>query len=60
MEDELTQMLDTAIYKEIASQAIYIAGQSKTEDPGAKTLLKELAKEEESEGFKEKGSLGRP
>lgn len=46
MPDELTELLDTAIYKEIASQAIYIAGQSKTEDPGARTLLKELAKEE--------------
>ena len=37
---------DTAIYKEIASQAFYIAGQSKTQDPGAKALMKELAQEE--------------
>jgi rubrerythrin len=46
MLDELTELLDTAIYKEIASQAFYIAGQSRTEDPGAKALMKELAEEE--------------
>jgi len=46
MSDELTDLLDTAIYKEIASQAFYVAGQSKTEDPGAKALMKELAEEE--------------
>ncbi len=46
MPDELTELLDTAIYKEIASQAFYIAGQGKTIDPGAKALMKELAAEE--------------
>ena len=46
MLDELTELLDTAIYKEIASQAFYIAGQRTTEDQGAKTLMKELAEEE--------------
>lgn len=46
MPDELTDLLDTAIYKEIASQAFYIAGEKKTQDPGAKALMKELAKEE--------------
>ena len=46
MSDELTELLDTAIYKEIASQAFYTAGQSKTQDPGAKALMKELAQEE--------------
>ena len=30
MPDELTELLDTAIYKEIASQALYIAVQEKT------------------------------
>ena len=35
-----------AIYKEIASQAFYIAGQRTTQDQGAKTLMKELAEEE--------------
>jgi len=44
--DELAELLDSAIYKEIASQAVYIAAQSKTGDPGAKILMKELAKEE--------------
>ena len=39
MSDELTELLDTAIYKEIASQAFYIAGQSRTEDQGAKVQL---------------------
>jgi len=46
MQDELSELLQTAIYKEIASQAFYSAAQSKTDDPGAKALLKELAEEE--------------
>jgi len=46
MSDELNELLDTAIYKEIASQAFYIAGQSLTQDPGARALMKELAEEE--------------
>ena len=46
MLDQLTELLDTAIYKEIASQAVYQAAQSKTPDPGARALLQELAKEE--------------
>jgi rubrerythrin len=46
MADELTELLDNAIYKEISSQAFYIAGQNKTEDPGAKALLIELAEQE--------------
>lgn len=46
MPDELTELLDTAIYKEIASQAFYIAGQSMTQDPAARVLMKELAEEE--------------
>ena len=46
MSDELTELLDTAIYKEIVSQAFYIAGQKKSQDPGAKILMKELADEE--------------
>ena len=46
MTDELIDLLDTAIYKEIMSQAFYIAGQSKTQDPSAKVLMKELAQAE--------------
>jgi rubrerythrin len=46
VEDELTRMLDTAIYREIASQALYIAAQSQTQDPAAIVLVKELAEEE--------------
>jgi rubrerythrin len=39
-------MLDTAIYREIVSQALYIAAQSQTQDPAAIVLTKELAEEE--------------
>ena len=46
MPDELTELLDTAIYKEIASQAFYIAGQNKTQDPGARELMREMAEQE--------------
>ena len=46
MSDELTELLDEAMYKEIASQAFYIAGQNKAQDPSAKVLMKELAEEE--------------
>ncbi len=46
MPHELTDLWDTAIYKEIASQALYTAGQSRTQDPVAKALMKELAQEE--------------
>ena len=45
MSDELTELLDTAIYKGIASQAFFVAGQRNTEDSGAKALMKELAEE---------------
>ncbi len=60
MPDELDELIDTAVYKEIASQAFYIAGQTKTEDPGARALMKELAKEELKhsqwiKSFKERG-----
>ncbi len=46
MPDELTELLEMAMYKEIASQAFYIAGGNNTDDPGAKALMKELAEEE--------------
>jgi rubrerythrin len=46
MSDELTDLLDTAIYKEIASHTLYVAGQSKTQDLSARALMKELAQEE--------------
>ena len=55
MPDELAELLDIAIYKEIVSQAFYSAGQKQTADPGAKALMKELAEEElrHSERLKE-------
>jgi rubrerythrin len=46
MEDEYTELLDTAIYKEIASEAFYTALKEKTGDPGASVLMGELAEEE--------------
>lgn len=46
MPDELAELFEAAMYKEIASQAFYEAGQAKAQDPGAKALMQELAKEE--------------
>jgi rubrerythrin len=46
MPDELNELLDTAIYKEIAANAVYIATQKKTDDGGTIALLQELADEE--------------
>jgi len=60
MREEINDLLDNAIYKEIASEAMYIAGQNKTQDPGAVLLMKELAEHEHQHAealkhFKEKG-----
>jgi rubrerythrin len=46
MQDEVGELLESAMYMEIASQAFYMAGQDRTNDPGARALLKELAGEE--------------
>ena len=46
MSDELTELLETAMYKEIAAEAFYSAGQNNTNNPGAKALMKEMAEEE--------------
>ena len=46
MPDELTELLDTAMYREIVSQAIYEAGQKNTKNQAAIALMKELAGEE--------------
>lgn len=46
MNQELNELLETAIYKEIASEALYIAGQKSTDDPGSRALMKELAEDE--------------
>jgi len=46
MPDELAELLDTAIFKEVAAEALYTASQNKTDDPTAKALMKELAKAE--------------
>jgi len=44
--EDVRELLDTAIYREIASQAVYEAGQLSTLNPAAKSLMKELAGEE--------------
>lgn len=63
MIDELAQLLDIALDREIVSQTFYIAGQKKTTDPGAVQLMKELAEEEQKhyewiKKFKETGRSG--
>ncbi|MFH0942264.1 MAG: ferritin family protein [Chloroflexota bacterium] len=63
MKDELAELFDIAIYREIASQALYHVAQAKTEDPGAKARLKELEEAERQherrlKEFKEKGLRG--
>ena len=65
MPDELSEVLDSAIYKEIVSQAVYEVAQQKTDDPGAKELLKELAGQEAKHAeklkvLKEKGLAEQP
>lgn len=46
MIDELTELLDIAMDRELVSQAFYIAGQKKTQDSGAIQLMTELAGQE--------------
>jgi rubrerythrin len=46
MIDELTNLLDIAMDREIVSQSFYIAGQKKTQDAGAIQLMRELADQE--------------
>ncbi len=46
MSDELSELWDSAIYREIAAQALYIEAQQGTDDPAAKAMLAELAAEE--------------
>jgi rubrerythrin len=45
---EIDDILEAAMYREIASQAFYIAAQSRSPEPGVVTLLKELAAEEQN------------
>ncbi|MBI4284488.1 MAG: ferritin family protein [Chloroflexi bacterium] len=60
MLDELTELIDAAMYKEITANAFYTAAQSRTEDAGARAMLQELAEEElghlqKLKALKEKG-----
>lgn len=65
MLDEFTGLLDVAMDREIVSQSLYVAGQKRTQDPGAIQLLKELADQELHHyqwirDFKEKGEIIAP
>lgn len=60
MSDEINELLDTALYKEIASQSLYSAALAKAGDADAKQLLQELVLQEEKHAdqlrsLKEKG-----
>ncbi|MBM3132143.1 MAG: rubrerythrin [Chloroflexi bacterium] len=46
MREEVKDLLEAAMYKEVAAQATYAAAQKETDDPGARRLLKELAEDE--------------
>ncbi len=46
MQEEYDELLDTAIYKEVASEALYQALTGRTDDPGASRLMQELAESE--------------
>ncbi|OGO39983.1 MAG: hypothetical protein A2147_06910 [Chloroflexi bacterium RBG_16_57_8] len=64
MQNEFSDLLDLAIYKEIASEALYTALRDKTQDPGAGALIGELAEEEKKHTrwlteFKDKGAKQR-
>ena len=39
MQDELAELLEIAIYKEIASEALYRGAQKNTSDSGARALM---------------------
>jgi len=43
---EIEDLLEAAMYQEVATQAFYIAGQSLSPDAGVKALLRDLAAEE--------------
>ena len=46
MEAEINELLDAAIYKETASEALYLAVGRNASDPGAQALMQELAEQE--------------
>lgn len=46
MNEALLEVLDTAIYQEVASQAVYRVAQAQTDDPAAIKLLKDLEAED--------------
>jgi len=48
--NEVHELLDSAIAKEIAAEAVYSAAQNATSDPGAKELLRKLASDERRHG----------
>jgi rubrerythrin len=64
MDQEIVELLDIALDREIAAQAFYIAGLRKTDDAGAIQLMKELARQEEKhyewiKKYKDSGAEGK-
>lgn len=60
MQNEVSELLEAAMYKEIAAQATYEAAAMQLNDSGARKLLAEIAEEEGNhlqllKDFKEKG-----
>ncbi len=61
--DEFSELMDAAIYKEIAAEALYSAAQQNTTDAGARALLRELCDQERQHSaqlktLKDKGPSG--
>jgi rubrerythrin len=46
MQDELVELLEAAIFKEVAAEALYTAAQKQATDAGARALMRGLAEEE--------------
>ena len=64
MIEEIQELLESAIYKEIASEALYRSNLRLTSDAGASQLMLELANEEKKHAswltsFKDKGGVGK-
>jgi rubrerythrin len=64
MNEEIQELLESAIYKEIASEALYQNYSKLTDDQGASELMLELAEEEKKHAgwltsLKDKGGVGK-
>jgi rubrerythrin len=59
MSNEFDELLENAIYKENAAEALYTASQRQTQDSGAISLLRELAAEEAKHAASLKSLFGK-